>query len=188
MKKIGIVRNLKKEKLFKGKKFSVSRYHFKISDKKISHEIIEQNSASAVLAIEKDCVIMVKQFRYPFDEALEIPAGIKNKNETSIDCAKRELLEETGYRCSNLKLLTRYYPFLGYNTQYIDCYVTTKIKKISEQKLDNDEFVSIERIPLKKIISMIKNGKIIDSKTICSLMVYATKNNLQKKKMFSTNI
>ena len=179
------MRNLKKEKLFKGKKFSVSRYHFKISDKKISHEIIEQNS---VLAIEKDCVIMVKQFRYPFDEALEIPAGIKNKNETSIDCAKRELLEETGYRCSNLKLLTRYYPFLGYNTQYIDCYVTTKIKKISEQKLDNDEFVSIERIPLKKIISMIKNGKIIDSKTICSLMVYATKNNLQKKKMFSTNI
>ena len=179
---------MKKKKLFKGKNFDVSSYEFSISGKKVQHEIIEQNSASAVLAIEKDCIIMVKHFRYPFDEALEIPAGIKNKNETSIDCAKRELLEETGYRCSNLKLLTRYYPFLGYNTQYIDCYVTTKIKKISEQKLDNDEFVSIEKIPLKKIISMIKNGKIIDSKTICSLMVYATKNNLQKKKMFSTNI
>ena len=171
--------NLKKEKLFKGKKFDVSRYHFNISNKKISHEIIEQNPASAVLAIENDCVIMVKQFRYPFDEALEIPAGIKNKNETSIDCAKRELLEETGYRGSNLKLLTRYYPFLGYNTQYIDCYVTTKVKKISEQKLDRDEFVKIEKIPLKKIVSMIKNGKIIDSKTICSLMTYATKNDFK---------
>jgi len=173
------VGNLKKEKLFKGKKFDVSRYHFNISNKKISHEIIEQNPASAVLAIENDCVIMVKQFRYPFDEALEIPAGIKNKNETSIDCAKRELLEETGYRGSNLKLLTRYYPFLGYNTQYIDCYVTTKVKKISEQKLDRDEFVKIEKIPLKKIVSMIKNGKIIDSKTICSLMTYATKNDFK---------
>ena len=147
---------MKKEKLFKGKKFDVSRYHFNISNKKISHEIIEQNPASAVLAIENNCVIMVKQFRYPFDETLEIPAGIKNNNETSLECAKREFLEETGYKSSNLKFLTRYYPFLGYNTQYIDCFLTTKIRKISEQKLDPDEFVTIEKIPIKKIISMIK--------------------------------
>ena len=66
---------LKKEKLFKGKKFDVSRYHFNISNKKILHAIVEQNSASAVLAIENDCIIMVKQFRHPFDEVLEIPAA-----------------------------------------------------------------------------------------------------------------
>ena len=171
--------DLTRKKLFKGKNFDVSSYNFKISGRNIQHEIIEQKSASAVLAIENDNIIMVKQFRYPVKNSLEIPAGIKNKNETSLKCAKRELLEETGYKGSNLKFLTRYYPFLGYNTQYIDCFLTTKLKKISEQKLDPDEFVTIEKIPIKKIISMIKNKKIVDSKTICSLMLYITKNNLK---------
>ena len=88
--------DLTRKKLFKGKNFDVSSYNFKISGRNIQHEIIEQKSASAVLAIENDNIIMVKQFRYPVKNSLEIPAGIKNKNETSLKCAKRELLEETG--------------------------------------------------------------------------------------------
>jgi len=166
---------LKKKKLFRGKNFDVSSYEFSISGKKVQHEIIEQSSVSAILAIEDDKIIMVKQFRYPHKEALEIPAGIINKNETSLNCAKRELLEETGYSAINLKYLTRYYPVQGYNLQYIDCFVATKLKKISELKLDDGEFVTVEKIPLKKIISMIKSGKITDSKTICSVMIYASK-------------
>ena len=169
---------MKKKKLFRGKNFDVSSYEFSISGKKVQHEIIEQNSVSAILAIEDNKIIMVKQFRYPHKEALEIPAGIINKNETSLNCAKRELLEETGYSTSNLKYLTRYYPVQGYNLQYIDCFVATKLKKISELKLDDGEFVTVEKIPLKKIISMIKSGKITDSKTICSVMIYASKKNM----------
>ena len=92
-----------------------------------------------------------------------------------LNCAKRELLEETGYSATDLKHLTRYYPVQGHNLQYIDCFVATKLKKISEPKLDDDEFVTVEKIPLKKIISMIKSGKIMDSKTICSVMIYASK-------------
>ena len=169
---------MKKKKLFKGKNFDVSSYEFSISGKKVQHEIIEQNPVSSILAIENNKIIMVKQFRYPHKEALEIPAGIINKNETSLNCAKRELLEETGYSAINLKYLTRYYPVQGYNLQYIDCFVATKLKKISELKLDDGEFVTVEKIPLKKIISMIKSGKITDSKTICSVMIYASKKNM----------
>ena len=169
---------MKKKKLFRGKNFDVSSYEFSISGKKVQHEIIEQSSVSAILAIEDDKIIMVKQFRYPHKEVLEIPAGIINKNETSLNCAKRELLEETGYSAINLKYLTRYYPVQGYNLQYIDCLVATKLKKISELKLDDGEFVTVEKIPLKKIISMIKSGKITDSKTICSVMIYASKKNM----------
>ncbi len=169
--------NLKK-KVFKGKSFDVSIYNFKILGKKIQHEIIEQKSAAAVLAIENGKIIMVEQFRYPKKDSLEIPAGIKNKNETSKNCAKRELLEETGYTSSNLQFLTRFYPSLGYNLQYIDCFFTTRPRKISEQKLDEDENITIKKISIKKLISMIKNGKILDSKTICSVMIYAAKKNL----------
>ena len=169
---------MKKKKLFRGKNFDVSSYEFSISGKKVQHEIIEQSSVSAILAIEDDKIIMVKQFRYPHKEALEIPAGIINKNETSLNCAKRELLEETGYSATNLKYLTRYYPVQGYNLQFIDCFVATKLKKISELKLDDGEFVTVVKVPLKKIISMIKSGKITDSKTICSVMIYASKKNI----------
>ena len=169
---------MKKKKLFKGKNFDVSSYEFSISGKKVQHEIIEQNPVSSILAIENNKIIMVKQFRYPHKEVLEIPAGIINKNETPLNCAKRELLEETGYSATELKYLTRYYPLLGYDSMYIDCFVATKFKKVSEQKLDDNEFITVEKIPIKKVISMIKSGKIIDSKTICSVMIYAAKKNI----------
>ena len=169
---------MKKKKLFKGKNFDVSSYEFSISGKKVQHEIIEQNPVSSILAIENNKIIMVKQFRYPHKEALEIPAGIINKNETPLNCAKRELLEETGYSATELKYLTRYYPLLGYDLMYIDCFIATKFKKVSEQKLDDNELITVEKIPIKKVISMIKSGKIIDSKTICSVMIYAAKKNI----------
>ena len=169
-----------KKKLYKGKNFDISLFDFKIFGEKIQHEIIEQNSASAILAIENKKIIMVKQFRYPHKNSLEIPAGIKKKTETSLKCAKRELLEETGYSCTNLKFLTRFYPSIGYNLQYIDCFYTTNLKKISNQSLDAGEFVTVEKIPIKKLLSMIKSGKILDSKTICATMIYATKTNILK--------
>ena len=169
---------VKKKKLYNGKAFDVSLYNFSIGGKKVNHEIIEQGNAAAVLALEKDKVIMVKQFRYPNSDVLEIPAGILEKNETSEECAKREFLEETGYKARKITRLIRYYPFLGYNLQYIDCFLATGIKKISRQNLDEEESIKIEKIPLLKLIRMIKSGKIIDSKTIVSVMIYAAKNKL----------
>ena len=109
---------------------------------------------------------------------LRFPGGGVDKGESLEKTAKRELLEETGYSSSNLRFLTRFYPSIGYNLQYIDCYLTTKPKKISNQKLDDGEFVTVEKIPIKKIISMIKSGKILDAKTICAVMIYAAKTNI----------
>ncbi len=169
---------VKKKKVYQGKAFNISLYNFLIGNKRVTHEIIEQNNAAAILALDKDQIIMIKQFRYPHKEVLEIPAGIIDKNETSEECANREFLEETGYIAKKLTHLIRYYPFLGYNLQYIDCFLATNIKKISEQKLDDEESIAIEKIPLEKLIRMIKNKKIIDSKTIISVMIYAAKKKL----------
>lgn len=169
---------VKKKKLYRGKAFDISLYSFSIGNKMVKHEIIEQRNAAAVLALDKDKVIMVKQFRYPLKDVLEIPAGIINKNETSEECAKRELLEETGYISKKMTHLIRYYPFLGYNLQYIDCFLATNLEKISEQKLDEEESITIEKISLNRLIQMIKTGKIVDSKTISSVMIYAAKKNL----------
>ena len=66
-----------------------------------------------------------------------------------------------------------YYPFIGYNTQKIHCYIAPDIEKVSEIKLEYDEFLTLVKMDFKKLLKMIVSGKIVDSKTICSALTYA---------------
>ena len=94
-------------------------------------------------------------------------------------CAIREFIEETGYKPKKLKHLIDYYPFIGYNTQKIHCYVAQDIEKVSEIKLEYDEFLTLVKMDFKKLLKMIGSGKIVDSKTICAALTYAnSKKNL----------
>jgi ADP-ribose pyrophosphatase len=74
--------------------------------------------------------------------------------------------------------LITYYPSIGYNTEAIHCFVASGLKKITDLKLDEDEILSVVKMDFKKVITMIKNGKIQDSKTICAVLTYALKNKL----------
>ena len=168
----------KKKKVYDGKNFSVNVFDVSIENRKFQREIIEQKSASAVLAFEGTKVILVKQNRFPHGYVLEIPAGTLNKNENPRACAIRELIEETGYKPKKLKHLIDYYPNVGYNTQFIHCYVAQEIEKISEIKLERDEFFILVKIEFKKLLNMIVSGKIIDSKTICAALTYAKLNSI----------
>jgi len=131
-----------------------------------------------MLAIDKDNkVILVKQHRYPIGNILEIPAGTLEKGEKAEKCAFRELQEETGYKARKMTPLITYYPSVGYNTEKIYCFVATGLSP-GDLKLDEDEIISVVKIPLKKLIKMILSGKIIDSKTICAVLTYAAKKKL----------
>ena len=173
-----ILRQNKKKKVYDGKNISVNVFDLSIKNRKFQREIIEQKSASAVLAFEGTKVILVKQHRFPHGYILEIPAGTLKKNESPRACAIRELIEETGYKPKKLKRLIDYYPNVGYNTQFIHCYVAQEIEKISEIKLEVDEFFTIVKIDFKKLLNMIVSGKIIDSKTICAALTYAKLNSI----------
>ena len=114
-----------------------------------------------MLAFDEDKkVILVKQHRFPHGYVLEIPAGTLEKNEEPIKCAFRELEEETGYRAKKMTPLIRYYPSIGYNAEIIHCFVASGLKKTASLKLDNDEILSVVKIDFKKLLSMIKSGKI----------------------------
>ena len=173
-----ILKQNKKKKVYDGKNFSVNVFDVSIENRKFQREIIEQKSASAVLAFEGTKVILVKQNRFPHGYVLEIPAGTLNKNENPRACAIRELIEETGYKPKKLKHLINYYPNVGYNTQFIHCYVAQEIEKISEIKLERDEFFILVKIEFKKLLNMIVSGKIIDAKTICAALTYAKLNSI----------
>jgi len=163
-----------KKKVYDGKNISVNIHNVSFRKKKFKREIIEQKSASAVLAFDgKGNVLLVKQHRFPHGFVFEIPAGTLDKNEKPRVGAIREFIEETGYKPKKLKHLIDYYPFIGYNTQKIHCYVAQDIEKVSEMKLEYDEFLTLVKINFKKLLKMIMSGKIVDSKTICAALTYA---------------
>ena len=163
-----------KKKVYDGKNISVNIHNVSFRKKKFKREIIEQKSASAVLAFDgKGNVLLVKQHRFPHGFVFEIPAGTLDKNEKPRVGAIREFIEETGYKPKKLKHLIDYYPVIGYNTEKIHCYVAQDIEKVSEMKLEYDEFLTLVKINFKKLLKMIMSGKIVDSKTICAALTYA---------------
>ncbi len=170
---------MKKKKIYDGKILGLSVYDGKIEGRKVRREMIEHRGAAAMLAFdEEDKVILVKQHRFPHGYVLEIPAGTLEKREEPINCAFRELEEETGYRARKMTPLITYYPSIGYNTEIIHCFVASGLKKVADLKLDDDEILSVVKIDMQKLLRMIKSGKIQDSKTICAVLTFAAKKKL----------
>ena len=170
---------MKKTKIYEGKILGLSVYDGKIEGRKVRREVIEHRGAAAMLAFDEDNkVILVKQNRFPHGYVLEIPAGTLEKKEEPIKCAFRELEEETGYTAKRMTPLITYYPSIGYNAEIIHCFLASGLKKTSDLKLDEDEILSVVKMDLKKVISMVKTGKIQDSKTICAVLTYAAKKKL----------
>ena len=170
---------MKKKKIYEGKILGLSVYDGVIEGRKVKREMIEHRGASAMLAFdENNKVILVKQHRFSHGYVLEIPAGTLENQEKPLKCAFRELEEETGYRAKKMSHLITYYPSIGYNTEAIHCFVATGLKKIAELNLDDDEILSVVKVDFKKLLGMIKAGKIQDSKTICAVLTYAAKKKL----------
>lgn len=170
---------MREKKIYEGKILGLSVYDGKIEGRKVKREIIKHHGAAAMLAFDENKkIILVKQHRFPHGYILEIPAGTLEKREKPVKCAFRELEEETGYRAKKMTSLITYYPSIGYNTEAIHCFVASGLKKIVDLKLDDDEILSVVKMDLKKLLGMIKSGKIQDSKTICAVLTYAAKKKL----------
>jgi len=169
---------MKKKQIYDGKIIGLDVYNLTIEKRKVRREMIKHPGAAAILAFdEKGRIILVRQHRFPHGYILEIPAGTLEKGESPKHCALREIQEETGYKAKGMKHLITYYPSVGYNTEAIHCFVASGLTPV-KMKLDTDEFITVKKMELPRLIKMIKSGKIIDSKTICAVMVYAAKKKL----------
>lgn len=149
--------------------------------KEVTWELILHPGAAAVIPIDDDGkIIMVRQYRNASDSyTLEIPAGcLDAPEEDPLECARRELEEETGYKAKDIKFLYKFYSSIGICDEIIHIYVANGLIE-SVQNLDDDEFVSLERYTLEELIEMIFAGEILDNKTISSLLTY--KESLNRK-------
>ena len=161
----------KNSNVYVNKIFRIEEYQLKLQNKIINRSIIKHNGSSAILALENNKVIMINQYRFPYGFILEIPAGTIENGETAKACALREIKEETGYKAKKIEFLIKYYPTIGYNTECIHCYLANNLEYVGT-KLDHDELIEVKKIELHDLIKMIYKGKIMDSKTICSILFY----------------
>ena len=133
-------------------------------------DIIRHPGAAAMVPmLNKNTVLLIKQYRYAAGGFIwEIPAGTLNPGESPIECAKRELVEETGYSTDKLEKLTEIVPVPGYSDERIHLYLATGLVK-AVQNLDRDEILNVHEINMDDALKMIAKGEIIDSKTISGL-------------------
>ncbi|MEG2738798.1 NUDIX hydrolase [Clostridium sp.] len=136
-----------------------------------NRDIIKHPGASAVIAfIDNETVLLVEQFRVALNRTLlEIPAGKLDKGEDPNICAVRELEEETGYKSDNIEYLGTIATGAGFTDEQINIYKATDLYK-GIKGGDEDEFIEIKPFKISEIKQMIKDGRIIDAKTISAFM------------------
>ena len=136
-----------------------------------SREWIDHPGAVCLIPVlPDDKICLIRQFRYgPGEEFIEIPAGKLDSGEAPLDCAYRELEEETGYRTNKLTFLTNIHPAIGFSNEKMWMYLAEDLEKY-ENKLDQDEFLELLPTPLEKALDLIWSGKITDVKTIIGLL------------------
>jgi ADP-ribose pyrophosphatase len=141
-------------------------------------EIIRHPGASAVLpflsdpAGEDPQILLIKQYRYAADDFLyEVPAGRLDPHEDPLDCARRELLEETGCTADRIEPLYSFYTTPGFIDERIHGFMASGLTR-GESSREADEFMTLETMTLSRALELIQKGEIRDGKTAV-LILYA---------------
>ena len=138
---------------------------------RVPREVVEHPGGVTIVPIDRQGrVIMVRQFRYPMDcELLEVPAGKLERGEDPRECAVRELSEETGFTAEEFIDLGPMYPSPGFCDEVLYTYLALGLTE-GEAHPDEDEFLSLERVPLDEVCEMIMRNEIPDGKTVYGVM------------------
>jgi ADP-ribose pyrophosphatase len=134
-------------------------------------EYIRHPGAVAIVALTEDRKLLLeRQYRYPpRREFIEVPAGKIDPGEAHLATAKRELLEETGYRAEEWTRLCVLHTAIGYADEAIELYLARKLT-LQERKLDPGEFLETFLLPFDDAVAMVRDGRISDVKTVAAVL------------------
>ncbi len=134
-------------------------------------EIVHHSGGVCVVPLnDKKEVLLVKQFRYPFQsDLLEVPAGKREEGEDPRGCGIRELKEEVGAVADKIVDLGVLYPTVAYDTEVIHMYLATGLT-FGSRHLDEDEFLDVQAVPLEEAYAMVMAGELPDAKTQIAIM------------------
>ncbi|MBW1859329.1 MAG: NUDIX hydrolase [Deltaproteobacteria bacterium] len=159
--------------LYNGKIFNVVLEEVTLPNGVVKNrEIVRHPGAAAMVPLLDDGnVVLIKQYRHAVGQYVwEIPAGTLEPEEDPLACARRELVEETGYEAATLNKLTEVWPAPGYTDEQIHIFLATGLT-VAEQDLEDDEVLEAQPMPLETALEMIRTGEIQDGKTIVGLLL-----------------
>ena len=133
-------------------------------------DVIKHPGAALVIPfVENSKVIILRQLRPVINSYLyELPAGTRDNSESPLLCAKREIIEETGFKAGKMNLLGRIFPVPGYSTEEIFIYKASKLVRNTSHHVEKDEILSSIIVDRPKVQRLFRSKKILDAKTICA--------------------
>ena len=142
-------------------------------------EMVRHPGASAVVPFLTDPqgddpqILLIKQFRHAAESFIyEIPAGKLDGDEPPIDCARRELREETGCTASRMEHVYTFYTTPGFTDERIHVFMASGLVR-GEAAHETDEFMTVETVTLSQALELVKKGELVDAKTALALLFVA---------------
>jgi ADP-ribose pyrophosphatase len=156
------------------------------AEKPVRRDVIRHNGSVVILAVDdskrkKDPLIVIeRQYRHAAGQYLyEVPAGKMDEGEDRLAAAKRELIEETGFRAKKWSKLTRYFASPGFLGEWMQVFVAEGLTA-GEAQPEPDENLEIYLVPLSEVLRLVDAGEIRDGKTLVSVMLYARLRNAKR--------
>ncbi|MBI5843529.1 MAG: NUDIX hydrolase [Deltaproteobacteria bacterium] len=161
------------EELHRGRVFRLMRETAMLPTGRVAtYEVVRHPGAAAMLAVtDEGGILLLRQHRHAVGgEIWEIPAGTLNPGEIPEECARRELIEETGFSAGAMELLSSILPVPGYSDEVIHIFLATGLSPAT-QNLDPDEVIEVFPFSSERVFKMISSGEIRDGKTLCALFL-----------------
>ncbi|MDE1161111.1 MAG: NUDIX hydrolase [Acidobacteriaceae bacterium] len=153
-----------------------------------TRDVIRHNGSVVILAVDtksnpKDPgILLIRQYRHAADQfLLELPAGRIEKGEKLIPAAKRELIEETGYRAKKWTVHTKYFASPGFLSEAMHILLAEDLT-LGQATPEEDEKIELHMTPLSEVMRLIHAGKIHDGKTLIGVLLYASLQPAKRKK------
>ena len=164
---------IKTEMLFKGRAFAIRRDFLKTPDgRETKLDIVEHGGSVVLVPVDDEGnILFVRQYRHATGkDLLELPAGTRDGDEPYLECAAREIREETGMEAGKLVKAGEFYLAPGYSTEFMAVFIATELKE-NPLPADEDEFLELERIPIHKAFEMAEKGEVLDAKSLAGLLL-----------------
>jgi len=164
---------IRSEILLQGRAFKIRRDTLKTPDgRETKLEIIEHGGSVVIVPIDDDGnVLFVRQYRHATGgDLLELPAGTREDNEPYEECAAREIREETGMEAGQLQRVGDFYLAPGYSSEFMAVFLATGLK-LNPLKADDDEFLQVEKFPIKDVTAMFERSEVPDAKSLAAWLL-----------------
>ena len=168
-------RVLSKKTVFRGRVFTVTTEHVREPGGIVAQRDIVRHGPSVVILAVDDTgpeprILLERQYRHAADDVLwELPAGSTDPGESPLAAAKRELIEETGYRARRWSRILHFYPSPGFTDETMTIYLARGLTP-GPARPEKDELIACFFLPLSKALKMVRSGKIRDGKTIAGVL------------------